>query len=305
MNPTRILTLVAASSLLALPAYGQGKGNSGNENNNGGGNSVSLPDPLIPAGNLSATPKVVQTGTYPTLSWAIAYPSTITDLVAVSPPGVITVLKNNTYVDVRVVGVGVTECTAGADSSDIHAESRISIDGSDYSQLFWGTNDDVDPTHSLFTKKVKGGTTIKFGGRYDKNNDWSPFVTSASSNFQMVALKNGDTIPTSYDLNQSGRMAAYLKPYVNSDGTVKLGATSLLIVAEYASTDRSQACFDYQDFVLIVNFSGKNNNGHGNNIDGVDSSNPGKGGGGPTGAKNSGEDPSGSIDDEGHIQHQP
>ncbi len=36
------------------------------------------------------------------------------------------------------------------------------------------------------------------------------------------------------------------------------------------------------------------NNGHGNNIDGVDSSNPGKGKGGPGG----GLDPSGSIDDE-------
>jgi hypothetical protein len=40
--------------------------------------------------------------------------------------------------------------------------------------------------------------------------------------------------------------------------------------------------------------SGKSNNGHGNNADGVDSSNPGQGGGGPNGAV----DPSGSVDDE-------
>ncbi len=38
----------------------------------------------------------------------------------------------------------------------------------------------------------------------------------------------------------------------------------------------------------------KSNNGHGNNVDGVDSSNPGQGGGGPTGAV----DPSGEVDDE-------
>jgi len=37
------------------------------------------------------------------------------------------------------------------------------------------------------------------------------------------------------------------------------------------------------------------NNGHGNNIDGVDSSNPGEGGGGPNGAV----DESGDVDDEG------
>lgn len=40
---------------------------------------------------------------------------------------------------------------------------------------------------------------------------------------------------------------------------------------------------------------GKNNNGHGNNIDGVDVSNPGQGKGGPNGMI----DPSGAVDDEG------
>jgi hypothetical protein len=45
--------------------------------------------------------------------------------------------------------------------------------------------------------------------------------------------------------------------------------------------------------------SGKSNNGHGNNIDGVDVSNPGQGGGGPNGA----DDPSGDIDDESGNGH--
>ena len=45
---------------------------------------------------------------------------------------------------------------------------------------------------------------------------------------------------------------------------------------------------------LITRPAGKNNNGHGNNVDGVDSSNPGGGGGGPNGEI----DPSGGVDDE-------
>lgn len=49
----------------------------------------------------------------------------------------------------------------------------------------------------------------------------------------------------------------------------------------------------------------KSNNGHGNNVDGVDSSNPGQGGGGPTGDLNSGEDPSGDVDDEQAVAAQP
>lgn len=45
-------------------------------------------------------------------------------------------------------------------------------------------------------------------------------------------------------------------------------------------------------------YDGHNNNGHGNNYDGVDVSNPGKGKGGPTGLNNSGMDPSNGVDDE-------
>lgn len=52
------------------------------------------------------------------------------------------------------------------------------------------------------------------------------------------------------------------------------------------------------NMALLVTLNGKTNNGHGNNLDGVDSSNPGKGKGGPTGLNTSGQDPSGGYDDE-------
>ncbi len=46
--------------------------------------------------------------------------------------------------------------------------------------------------------------------------------------------------------------------------------------------------------------TGKDNNGHGNNLDGVDSSNPGQGKGGPNGAVDQSCDGSGAcVDDEG------
>ena len=281
MNPTRILTVAAATGLLSVPVLAQ---------NNGRGNS--LPEPLVPAGALNATPKVVQTGTYPTLTWAIAYPTTVSDLASVTPPAQVGLLNSNTYVDIRVVGVGVTGPNA---NSNAPTELRLSVDGGNYTQLFYGTNNEVDPTHSLYTKKHNKGTSLNFGGRFVTSGNWSPFMTGVNSNVQIVALSNGDSIPTTYNLPQSGNMAAYLQPYVNADGTVNVGANSLLLMAEFGGTDHSHASFDYQDFVAIVNFSGKNNNGHGNNIDGVDSSNPGQGSGGPNGTV----DPSGDFDDEG------
>lgn len=52
--------------------------------------------------------------------------------------------------------------------------------------------------------------------------------------------------------------------------------------------------FGSNDDVEESNESNESNNGHGNNIDGVDVSNPGRGNGGPNGR----QDPSGTIDDE-------
>ena len=281
MNRThKAVSAAAIFSALAMPAaLAQGNGN-GN-----GNNSSALP--AVPVGALSATPSVVQTGTYPTLNWNIVYPSKVGDVAVIAPPGTLT-LTENMYVHVRAVGVGTN--TPG--------ESRISVNGGSYQQLFYGTNSDVDPTHTLYVKKHNSGTTIDFGGRFVDNNNWTPFYTTRSNNAQVVSLVDGQSIPTSFNLSQSGNMAEFLKPYVDSTGKVDIGPLSVLVLGEYNSNSNTSGNFDYQDFVMLVSLSTKNNHGHGNNVDGVDSSNPGKGSGGPTGLNNSGRDPSGGVDDE-------
>jgi len=248
--------------------------------------------PIVPVGALRATPSVVQTGTYPTLNWSIIYPSKVGDVATITPPGTLT-LTEQMYVSVRTVGVGVTGGN-GTASSTTPVEFRIKTGGGSFEQLFYGNAENVDPAHTLYTKKLNPGTTIDFGGRYVQDGSWTPFYTTRSSNMKVVSLVDGDRIPTSYDLSQSGNMAEYLKPYVDSTGKVNIGPLSVLVMAEYASADHSSASFDYQDAVFLVSLSPKNNNGHGNNLDGVDSSNPGGGSGGPNGAV----DPSGGVDDE-------
>ncbi|RPJ33448.1 MAG: hypothetical protein EHM17_10215, partial [Verrucomicrobiaceae bacterium] len=66
--------------------------------------------PLEPIGVLSAFPSVVQTGTKPTLTWSIVYPSRVSDLAIITPPGTITITENNTTVTVQPIGTGVTAC---------------------------------------------------------------------------------------------------------------------------------------------------------------------------------------------------
>lgn len=178
----------------------------------------------------------------------------IGDIVSVSPPSTIRLLKSM-HMEVRALGMGVTECSGVKSGRKIIAESRISINGADYSQLFYGTQHDIDPSHLLHSMKYPKGTTIDFGGRYVKRGIWAPFFTTRNNNAQVIALSNGDDIPTSFDLANSGKITPYLKRVVDAAGKVKIGPMSLLILAEYAATDHSKESFDYQDMVLLVNFS--------------------------------------------------
>lgn len=249
--------------------------------------------PASPSGTMSVSPTVVQTGTQPSVLWNILYPSKVSDVAVINPPGTI-VLTKSMYVSVQPIGTGVTAADS-AQSSPLSTDARMSVNGGAYKQLFFGTQADVDSAYSLYIKKHTEGTTIDFGGRYVKNGVWSEFFTTKHPNLQVVALVNGDTPPTHSPLGQSPNLAGYLKPYLDSSGKVKIGPLSVLILMELGTTDHEKDHFDYQDQVLLLTLSSKHsNNGHGNNLDGIDSSNPGKGSGGPNGAI----DPSGNVDDE-------
>lgn len=272
-------------------------------------------DPLAPVGVMTAFPTVVQTGTKPTLTWSIMHPARVgsgqtdgssgsgssgggssdgaEELAVVNPPGTI-IPTTDSFVTVQIIGSGPTDCRANTTTKP-PTDLRVSLNGGAYDQLFYGTQDDVDSSQKLYIKKVLAGQTVDFGGRYVVNGAWSPFYTTRSTNLQVVALVNGDTFPASTKFQGQADLASYLKPYIDSSMKVNIGPLSVLLVMELAQTNHSSPCFDYQDEVVLVTLSRKHpNNGHGNNLDGVDVSNPGQGSGGPNGAV----DPSGGVDDE-------
>ncbi len=212
-----------------------------------------------------------------------------------SAAGQITLEKNYT-VTVQIIGAGVTTCANGgaASTNSYPVDARMSVDGGSYFQLFYGVPSLVNPSKILFSKELSKGQTLNFGGRYVVSDTFSPFYTTKSANQQIVSLVNGEIPPTTFPLEKSATLASYVKPYLTGAGKVTVGALNALVMMELGETDHSQRCFDHQDIVLLVTLT-KNNNGHGNNLDGVDSSNPGQGKGGPNG----GVDPSGGFDDEG------
>ncbi|MEO5713537.1 MAG: hypothetical protein ABIT37_08600 [Luteolibacter sp.] len=251
--------------------------------------------PSVPVGDMSAYPTVVQTGTKPTLTWEILYPSKVSDVARIDPPGTIVLTQDNIYVSVQPIGTGITACDSSQGTTPLYTDARLSVNGGVYKQLFYGIQSSVDSGYSLYVKKMSTGTKLDFSGRYVKNGVWSPLYTSISSNFQVVSLINGDRPPTSFSLYQSSNLASYLSPYLDASGKIRIGPLSVIVLMELGQTNHSMPCFDYQDMILLVTFSTKHpNNGHGNNLDGVDSSNPGQGHGGPNGMV----DPSGGVDDE-------
>ena len=275
--------------------------------------SAQTTDPAAPAGALSAFPTIVKTGTKPTITWSIMHPARIgsgqsggngngngnsdgsENMAIVNPPGTI-IPTTDSFVTVQIIGTGPTNCQGGNSTAAPATDLRLSINGAPYDQLFYGTQTNIDPSKKLFIKKVLAGQTIDLGGRFVTTaGTWSPFYTTRSRNLQVVALVNGDYYPSKSKFQGQASMASYLKPYVDSSFKVNIGPLSVLLVMELAQTNLSSPCFDYQDQVVLVTLSRKHpNNGHGNNLDGVDSSNPGNGSGGPNGAI----DPSGGVDDE-------
>ncbi|QJE97657.1 hypothetical protein [Luteolibacter luteus] len=268
-------------------------------------------DPALPVGTMTAFPTLVQTGTHPTLTWNIMHPSKVTGALGgggngngggggdgtetaavINPPGTI-IPTQDLYVTVQIVGTGPTACQAGTTVPP--SDLRLSLNGGSYQQLFYGTQSAVNSSQRLYVKKVSAYNTVNLAGRYVTGTSWSPLFTTRSANMQVISLVNGELLPTASKMISQGTMANYLKPYLDANNRVKIGPLSVLVLMELGSTNYNSSCFDYQDQVALVTFSRKHpNNGHGNNLDGVDSSNPGNGKGGPNGAV----DPSGGYDDE-------
>jgi hypothetical protein len=169
--------------------------------------------------------------------------------------------------------------TSGSSSySFVPTQGQISYDGGSYTQIFYGTNNDVRPSLSVYSKtNIPKGKKFRFGGRYKYNNNWGPYFNSQSGTNNVRTLVNGDVPPTTYPLHTAPTLESFIKPYLDPGGKVKIGPMDVIVFMELTHYDSqiNDQGYDLQDLVLLVTFKTKNNNGHGNNVDGVDSSNPG------------------------------
>ncbi|MDP3850892.1 MAG: hypothetical protein Q8Q59_10335 [Luteolibacter sp.] len=243
------------------------------------GNSGHATFPAMPSGWLTAFPTVVQTGTHPTLTWGINYPSVVEDYVTITPPSTITA-DEELDCEIRVLGAGVTVSSSGSQSfSFVPTEAQVSYNGGDYTRIFYGTNLQVNPNTVVWSRTIAKNKKLRFGGRYYYNKNWGPYFNSSSGTDNVRTLVNGSTPPSNVPEYNAPSLESFIKPYLTATNKVQIGPMDVIVFMELTHTNsqKSDPGYDLQDMVLLVTFKSKakTNNGHGNNIDGIDSSNPG------------------------------
>ena len=264
--------------------------------------------PSIPIGKLFITSTVVEPFVKPNLSWEITHPINITDVVDIveATDSVTTTTKVN--VKVSMIGSGITDSSG----NQYDSISEIKFGSGPWEHIFTGPGRAVDRTHILVEKEIESGVSIEFRSRYKGNAQWR---YNTSSEVQvLVSGQKPPANPSSDSLATSAE--EYMQPYTK-DGRLLLGALDLIYAAELTHTKTSDAGYDMQDSIVLVRFSdietqigsakgeieenvngGKSNNGHGNNIDGIDVSNPGQGAGGPNGELDTDYDNDGAFEDD-------
>lgn len=226
-------------------------------------------DPAVPVGWLSAFPTVVQAGTHPTLTWGIEYPETVFEIITIDPNGVITP-KTCLIMELRVLGASVQKSS----TEWLTVEAWLSTGGS-WGRFFEGTQSSVKPTKVLYRKEVPAYVPVTIGGRcYDLG--WKPFYYTGSGSYNVSVLIDGDLPPDPVPAYNQDHVAAFLRPYLDDTGRIEIGPKDVIMLFELDATSSEEGTFDLQDLVVLASFkSCKTNNGHGNNLDGIDASNPG------------------------------
>ena len=286
----------ALAMILSLPLSTNALAGSG-DGNNGNGQGNQPKEPLIPVGNLDAFPTLVQTGTHPTLTWDIQYPESSPDILVVDPDDDTVIPLTDLCMEVRVLGASYQ---IGWKKRKpvwgwVQAEVRVGGSGAPWNRFFYDTQEHVKPSQTYIAGAVPTGQYIDVRARAYDGSGWKPWRTTGVITENVIALVNGQTPPSTIPAFSQGNIESFLQPYLDGGGRINIGPKDVIYLIELGQTDTTSSGFDLQDLVLLVSFDYcKNNNGHGNNWDGVDVSNPGQGGGGPTGA----DDPSGDIDDE-------
>jgi hypothetical protein len=213
--------------------------------------------PTIPVGDITAYPTVVQTGTKPTLTWSINYPSIVEEFVTITPPATVTP-KENLVCDVRILGLGVTSQNSSGLITYWRTRGQWRINGSSsWSDLYDGKQTDTVVQQQGLVRTsvaVTKGRGMTFAGQYYNGSSWATLYSSIDGTNNVRALINGQTCPGNIPDYNAPSLESFLKPYLDSSKKVRIGPMDVIIIMELTHTDTSNVGYDLQDLVLLCTF---------------------------------------------------
>jgi hypothetical protein len=240
----------------------------------------------IPHGTLTIEQNWIRVGAKPQLSWEIDYPAPVTNLVDVAPPNVITP-KKDLKMKVRILSSSFQQAKSnnghgnnadGVDSSNpgqgsggpngtidpsnglddelkglkvtyLPVEVLWSLNGSNWSSIYYGTQKSLKPSKVVLETTVKQGSAINFAGRGWRDGEWLSLYNTAAPTPNVVVLKNGDQVPS------TATIESYLSPYMDPvTRIVKIGEHDLIMLVELGQSSTSNIGFDLQDLVVLMSF---------------------------------------------------
>ncbi len=213
--------------------------------------------PSVPVGSLVASPTVVQTGTKPTLTWSINYPSVVKDYVTVSSSATITA-KQALVCDIRILGAGVTTQDSRGNIVYIETVGQVKYNGGSWKSIFDGKQTDTIVQQQSILTTFKGqainmNQSMDFGGYYIYNgNNGTKYYSTSGTNVR--ALVNGDACPSYIPAYNAPSLESFLKPYLDSSNKIRIGPMDVIIFMELTTTNTADVGFDFQDLVWLVTF---------------------------------------------------
>lgn len=211
--------------------------------------------PAIPVGSLTAFPSVVQTGTKPTLTWSINYPSVVQDFITITAPATVTP-KENLVCDIRILGLGVTSQGSNGAITYYRTRGQWRYNGSNtWADIYDGKQTDTTVQQQKIVKTsiaVNKNQALNFAGQY-YNSSWQTLYTSLSGD-NVRTLVSGATPPSNIPDYNAPSLESFLKPYLDASGKVKIGPMDVIVFMELTHTDKTNIGYDLQDLVMLITF---------------------------------------------------
>ena len=205
-------------------------------------------DETAPRGTLNVDRDLVLAGTRSQLDWQIQYPAPVTDVVDIINNGTV-VPKKNMRMRVRTLGVAFQ-----SGNKQLPLDAYWSLNNGSWQRFFYGISTQVKPADVLVDITVKKNDKVDFAGRGYSGSTWYPLHHTRVKDPYVIVLKNGDRAPSYAPAYDQASVDAFLKPYIDGSGRIRIGNRDLIILWEASTAAPGTTYFDMQDLVVLVTF---------------------------------------------------